>query len=113
MLGLAFSGGKDSLACWYLYRHEKPLVFWVNTGKADPETLALIEYVRARSEFVEVNSNQEAQHLKHGLPSDLVPIDCTTLGKQFTSNSAALVQSYAEWRTADALPDQAFIVGLL
>ena len=33
MLGLAFSGGKDSLACWYLYRDQNPIVLWVNTGK--------------------------------------------------------------------------------
>jgi len=39
MLGLAFSGGKDSMACWYLYRDQQPIVIFVNTGKAYPETL--------------------------------------------------------------------------
>ncbi len=70
MLGLAFSGGKDSLACWYLHRHENPIVLWVNTGKAYPETVAIVDEIRAQAfRFVEVRSDQQAQIDANGLPS--------------------------------------------
>ncbi len=95
MLGLAFSGGKDSLACWYLHRHENPIVLWVNTGKAYPETVAIVDEIRAQAfRFVEVRSNQQAQIDANGLPSELVPIDWTTLGMVFTSPKTIKVQSY-------------------
>ena len=56
MLGLAFSGGKDSLACWYLYKANNPIVLWVNTGKAYPETLAIVDEIRSEAvEFIEIN----------------------------------------------------------
>lgn len=96
MLALAFSGGKDSLACWYLYRHEKPLVLWVNTGKAYPETLAIVDEVRAQSAFVEIKSDQQAQIDANGLPSDIVPVNCTALGMRFTGTKPVRVQSYLD-----------------
>jgi tRNA(Ile)-lysidine synthase TilS/MesJ len=49
MLGLAFSGGKDSLACWYLCKHLNPVVLWVNTGKGYPETLEIVNEIREPS----------------------------------------------------------------
>lgn len=95
MLGLAFSGGKDSLACWYLTRHLEPLVIWVNTGKAYPETLAVVNRVREQTKrFVEVNTDQEAYIQAYGLPSEMVPIDCTALGMQITGPRPVKVQNY-------------------
>lgn len=95
MLGLAFSGGKDSLACWYLYRHQQPTIIWVNTGKAYPETLAVVDEVRAQADtFIEVHSDQAANIAQHGLPSDLVPIDWTPFGMVFTGPKPVKVQSY-------------------
>lgn len=95
MLGLAFSGGKDSLACWYLTRHLDPLVIWVNTGKAYPETISVVESVRRQAKyFLEVKTNQEANNAEHGLPSDVVPIDCTALGMQLSGRRPVMVQSY-------------------
>lgn len=95
MLGLAFSGGRDSLACWYLFRHEDPLVIWVNTGKAYPETMCVIDMVRSQSKFLEVASDQEAQTTLNGLPSELVPIDATAWAVQFTGGETK-VQSYLQ-----------------
>lgn len=95
MLGLAFSGGKDSLACWYLSRPHSPVVFWVNTGKAYPETLALVEEIRAEAvEFIEVRTDQQAQNDAFGLPSDLVPVDNTVFGMTITGQKPVKVQSY-------------------
>jgi len=95
MLGLAFSGGKDSLACWYIYRSKDPIVIWVNTGKVYPETLALVNEIRAEcSEFIEVKTNQQAQNDEFGLPADCVPINHTLYGMNFTGQQTVKVQSY-------------------
>jgi phosphoadenosine phosphosulfate reductase len=95
MLGLAFSGGKDSLACWYLYSNQNPIVFWVNTGKLYPETRAVVNEVRQNAKlFVEVQTNQQVQNDQEGLPSDFVPIDHTPLGMQCTGLKNVMVQSY-------------------
>ena len=95
MLGLAFSGGKDSLACWYLYRAQQPVVLWVNTGKAYPETLGLINEIRREAQnFIEIPSDQQAQIDKFGVPSDLVPVDWTVEGMMFTKRKPHTVQAY-------------------
>lgn len=95
MLGLAFSGGKDSLACWYLCKHRNPIVFWVNTGKAYPETLELIKEVKAQTtNFVEITVDQQANIDEHGIPSDVVPINWTTLGMVMTGQKFIKIQSY-------------------
>ena len=95
MLGLAFSGGKDSLACWYLFREHQPVVFWVNTGKIYPETMELVQEVRQEAlNFVEINTNQEKQNQEVGVPSDLVPVDWTVEGINFTTHKQNKVQSY-------------------
>ncbi|MCF1367307.1 phosphoadenosine phosphosulfate reductase family protein [Burkholderia cenocepacia] len=94
---LAFSGGKDSLACWLLFRDEDPYVIWVNTGKAYPETLALVELVRSQtSKFVEVRTDQDAQNAAHGLPSEIVPIDWTVDGMKITGEKPTKIQSYLQ-----------------
>lgn len=95
MLALAFSGGKDSLACWYLYREQKPHVIYVNTGKAYPETLEIVARVAAESEaFTEVETDQAGQIARNGVPADVVPIDWTALGFQVSGPKAVMVQSY-------------------
>lgn len=95
MLGLAFSGGKDSLACWYLYSSQNPVVFWVNTGKSYPETRDVVDEVRKAAKlFVEVQTNQQAQNDHEGLPSDIVPVDYTIFGMQCTGVKKVAVQSY-------------------
>lgn len=95
MLGLAFSGGKDSLACWYLYKAKNPIVFFVNTGKAYPETLAIVEEIRAQAvEFIEINVDQQAQIDANGIPSDIVPINYTIDGMIISGKKDVLIQSY-------------------
>jgi phosphoadenosine phosphosulfate reductase len=95
MLGLAFSGGKDSLACWYLYKAKNPIVLWVNTGKAYPETLAIVEEIRAEAvEFIEINTDQQGQIDATGIPSDIVPINNTLDGMIVSGEKPVLIQSY-------------------
>jgi phosphoadenosine phosphosulfate reductase len=95
MLGLAFSGGKDSLACWYLYKDQNPIVFWANTGKAYPETVDLVNKIKNEAvEFIEVVSDQKGQIAAFGLPSDIVPVDNTFDGMQLTGKKPVMVQSY-------------------
>ena len=95
MLGLAFSGGNDSLACWYLSKHLNPVVLWVNTGKGYPETLEIVNEIRSQAlNFVEIKSDQQKQIDEWGLPSDIVPINFTNLGMTLTGNKQTKVQSY-------------------
>jgi 3'-phosphoadenosine 5'-phosphosulfate sulfotransferase (PAPS reductase)/FAD synthetase len=97
MLGLAFSGGKDSLACWYLYKNQNPIVFWSNTGKTYPETLELVNKIKAEAaEFIEVITDQKGQIESFGLPSDIVPVDCTKEGMVVTGQKSVMVQSYLD-----------------
>jgi phosphoadenosine phosphosulfate reductase len=97
MLGLAFSGGKDSLACWYLYKNQQPIVFWVNTGKAYPETLKLVNEVRAEAvNFVEVKTDQQKNIELNGIPSDVVPVNWTKFGMEISGEKPVKVQNYWE-----------------
>lgn len=95
MRALAFSGGKDSLACWHLCR--PAMVIWVNTGKTYPETRRIIDQVaRECHTFIEVPSDREAQNARAGLPSDVVPANATVLGQAVTGAKPVGVQSYLE-----------------
>lgn len=98
-LGLAFSGGKDSMACVLLNqgRLHEITAFWVNTGKNYPETLALVEKVKKMcGGFVEVIVDRDGQNACHGLPADVVPINWTALGQQITGEKPVKVQSYLQ-----------------
>lgn len=80
---LQFSGGKDSLACLYLLRDQldRITVYWLNAGDGCPETLAVIDQVRAWiPHFVEVRSDVRAWRAEHGMPVDLVPASAHLLG---------------------------------
>lgn len=76
-IALHFSGGKDSLACLYLFsEHLNDItVYWLNTGDGCPETLEVINHVRSFiPKFVEVKTDVKAWRKSNGIPSDLVPI---------------------------------------
>jgi 3'-phosphoadenosine 5'-phosphosulfate sulfotransferase (PAPS reductase)/FAD synthetase len=74
---LQFSGGKDSLACLFLLREQwdEMTVLWVNAGAAFPETVGLMEKIRALvPHFLEVRTNQPAQVAELGYPVDVLPL---------------------------------------
>jgi 3'-phosphoadenosine 5'-phosphosulfate sulfotransferase (PAPS reductase)/FAD synthetase len=95
--GLAFSGGKDSWACIYLYLHmiEDITVFWVNTGKNYPEALEQINKVKALCpHFIEITSDRGQQNDLNGIPADIVPINWTAQGQLTSGHKPLKVQSY-------------------
>ena len=91
---LQFSGGKDSLACLYLLRDQldRLPVYWLNAGDGCPETLAVIDQVRAWvPNFIEVRSDARAWRREHGDPSDLVPAKAHVLGVAYGMSTARLM----------------------
>ena len=95
-LGLAFSGGKDSLACLLLNKERlsEITVFFVNTGKTYPETLRLVDYAKSISpNFIDVIVDREGQNDCHGLPADVVPINWTVFGQSIAGEKSVTIQS--------------------
>jgi phosphoadenosine phosphosulfate reductase len=98
--GLAFSAGKDSMACLFLLLDQGLLdeatVIWVNPGKNYPELLDTVAKAKALCKnFVEVKTDRDAQNLIEGIPSDVVPINFTRFGMEATGKkSSSVIQSY-------------------
>jgi phosphoadenosine phosphosulfate reductase len=93
---LLFSGGKDSLACLYLYRDiwDRLPVIWVNTGAVYPEMVEYMDGWKKRlPHFIEVKSDQPSNVAKHGWPVDVLPVRNTALGVSLYGD-APLMQSY-------------------
>lgn len=99
MIGLAFSGGKDSWACLWLNRDRLAdvHVIWVNTGKNFPELLETVEKARAMCpNFHEVKTDRERQNAAMGIPSEVVPSDWTAFGQLLSGPKDVTVQSYLD-----------------
>lgn len=92
---LQFSGGKDSLACLYMLRPfiERGLpVYWTHTGDTIPETLAVVERVRAWvPDFRVIEADVLAWKEEHGLPSDVTTAQSTWIGAQYAMTNTRLV----------------------
>lgn len=94
-IALQLSGGRDSLACLELLRPHWHLitVYWCNTGSPYPETLEIIEWVKAEVPFfVEIKGRQPQVIQMFGLPSDIVPASRTPLGIAVSGKSTQLIQ---------------------
>lgn len=82
-VALSFSGGKDSLALLFLMRPwwDRLTVYWVNPGDPPPETVALMQEIRAMvPSFKEVAGRLNEVVAQDGWPSDVVPQGHTTDG---------------------------------
>ena len=85
------------MACLYLMRDKlhEITVMWANTGKNYPELLQTVEKAKAMCpNWTEVKVDRDSQWGAQGLPSDIVPIDWTNLGQQFSGKKNLKVQSY-------------------
>ena len=94
-IALLFSGGKDSLACLLLLRPywDRLTVIWVNTGAAFPETIEIMERVRATvKNFVEVTSNVLEDVARNGFPVDILPFTRTVLGRILDGHTKPLMR---------------------
>lgn len=94
---IAFSGGKDSLACVMINHHrlKNVVVLWVNTGKNHPEVIDTINKVKCLCpNFTEIISDREGQNAYWGLPSDIVPTDWTREGRDICGPKPVMIQPY-------------------
>lgn len=99
-IALEVSGGRDSLACFYLVRAagllDRVTVYWVNTGNAFPETLAIMEHVRSMApHFVEIAGRQPEVIAAFGIPTDIMPRSCTPIGVMLGEGSVKMQDSYS------------------
>jgi len=96
-IALELSGGKDSVAVLYLLRDylDKITVYWLNTGDAYPETVAVIEECKKLCpDFVEVKSNVGEWTTLNGFPSDVVPATGWQVHQPIPFEELKLVDSY-------------------
>lgn len=94
-IALQFSGGRDSLACLYLMRPywDRLTVYWCDTGAAYPETIALMEKVRDMvPNFARIEGRQPQVIEAFGIPSDIVPVNATPVGRFVGDEAAPLIQ---------------------
>lgn len=94
-IALQLSGGRDSLACLYLMRPywDRLTIYWCNPGDPYPETLDIMELVRAEvPHFVEIEGRQPLTIEQFGIPSDIVPASRTYLGVIVSGQPAPLIQ---------------------
>ena len=99
-IALQVSGGRDSLAVFYLLREHELLdrvtVYWVNTGDALPETLMLMHTIRNLSpHFIEIDGKQPDVIARFGMPTDLLPRSCTPLGVASGQSDTLMQDSYS------------------
>jgi len=94
-IAFEFSGGKDSIVTFdLLLPHlDKITVYHVTSGDALPETREVIErYKKIAPNFIEINGNVKQIHADFGIPSDIIPVSSTDMGRQ-TEEPKHLLQS--------------------
>lgn len=96
MQALAFSGGKDSMACLHLLREELDCAIYVDTGFTYPETQRVVDYAKTLLPVHTVSSDRMGQNAAHGIPADVVPVDWTMMGQRMTTSKLVTIQSYLQ-----------------
>lgn len=96
MRALAFSGGKDSMACLHMLKDTIECAIYVNTGYVLPETLKMIEYAKDLVPVHIMYSKRKEQNEREGIPADVVPINWTILGQSQTGPKPIRIQSYLQ-----------------
>lgn len=93
MYALAFSGGKDSMACLHLWRDKLDCAIYVDTGFAYPETHMMVAYAAKMLPLHRVKSDRQGQQAINGLPADVVPVEWTVTGQAMTGKKPVTIQS--------------------
>lgn len=99
-VALQVSGGRDSLAVFYLLREHKLLdrvtVYWLNTDDAFPETITIMNTIRNLApDFVEIHGKQPEIIARFGMPTDLLPRSCTPIGVATGQSDVLMQDSYS------------------
>lgn len=94
-VALQFSGGKDSLVLVYLlhdYIQAGMPVYWTNTGDNLPETLNVVNTMRAHiPNFIEVKSDVLSWKAQHGICSDATTAQSSWGGAAYGMSDVRLV----------------------
>ncbi len=96
-IALQFSGGKDSIACLFLLKPfwDRLTVYWLDTGAAFPETVALAQQVRDMvPNFARIEGRQPQVIEAFGIPSDLVPVSGTPIGIEVAGGGQPIQDRY-------------------
>lgn len=81
---IQFSGGKDSLACLYLYKDDPEVVaLYADTGSAFPHVRKFVfdtvQKLGMKLHIVSPEISADAWQDRNGLPADILPVDATPL----------------------------------
>lgn len=101
-IGFQFSGGRDSTAALYLMRRcwSFMTVYHLDTGDQFPETRAVVEAVNQDVPIVRIHTDVHAVREQYGMPSDLVPVDNTEVGRMVSGRQVKLQSRYdCCWRS--------------
>lgn len=95
LTALAFSGGKDAMACLHLMRDQLDMCIHVDTGYGYPETRELVNYAASLVPVMHiVMTDRRSQNEREGIPADVVPINFTRTGQEFWTKKPITIQSY-------------------
>lgn len=97
-VALMYSGGKDSLACLYLAKEYlgKAYVVWVDTQANFPEIEEAMLALRLPN-LIRVVSDQPASIAANGYPVDVVPVDYTKHGQEYSNTpKQIMLRNYME-----------------
>ena len=96
-VALAFSGGKDSLACVYLFKDhwDRICIYHIDTGDELPEMADAVSAVEAMvPHFVRVQTNVTGWIAANGIPSDIVPHSAHHLAQIMGEGTTRLAARY-------------------
>lgn len=97
-IAFQYSGGRDSTAALYLLRPywDRMQVYFLDTGEAYPETLAVLEQVeRDMGKPIErIHGDVARVRIEHGLATDVLPVDNTELGRMVSGRNVRLISRY-------------------
>jgi 3'-phosphoadenosine 5'-phosphosulfate sulfotransferase (PAPS reductase)/FAD synthetase len=95
-IAFQFSGGRDSTAALYLLRPlwSRLTVYHLDTGDQFPETRAVVDAVAREVDIVLVQGDVAGVRREFGLPSDIVPVDNTDIGRMVSGRAVKLQSRY-------------------